>query len=176
MVLATRSSGAILSEEFLMSSSSLVASNVLLQVHGPGNTVLRGHLVRGVLDVLKLLGSQQHPVVDALQRTIKVLKCRAEVINDLDLLFKLSNNNQLLLQGDHLLRNDLLFVFGKSESHNLNVVLDLVVQAHNAVPGLVKQVLPLSQICESVLQSEPLLDLLDFFNSLLDLHKDCVVV
>ena len=65
-------------------------SDVFLEVHCPGNTVLRGHLVGRVLDVLKLLSGQHHPVVDALQGSVKVLERGAEIINDLDLLLKLA--------------------------------------------------------------------------------------
>merc|ERR1719228_359715 len=74
------------------------------------------------------------------------------------------------------LGNDLLLVVRKSDSHNLNIVLDLVVESHDAVPGLVQQVLPLGEIGEGILEGKPLLDLLDLLNALLDLNNDCVVV
>merc|ERR1719411_1485921 len=105
-----------------------LGSNVLLKIHRPSNTILRSHLVRRVLDVLQLLGGEQHPVVDALQRSVEVLEGAAEVLDDLDLLFKLTNNDKLLLKSSHLLGNDLLLVVRKGDSHDLYVVLDLVVE------------------------------------------------
>ena len=43
-----------------------LGSNILLQLHGVGDAVLRGHLVRLVLDVVELAVGVLHPVVDCL--------------------------------------------------------------------------------------------------------------
>merc|ERR1719219_3113671 len=50
----------LLSLSILLQDLNL-GSNVLLEVHGPGNTVLRQHGARGFLDVLQLLSGLCHP-------------------------------------------------------------------------------------------------------------------
>merc|ERR1711992_260381 len=51
-----------------------LGSNVLLEVHGPGNSVLGQHSTGGFLDVLQLSSGGVLPGVEGLQRVVKVCK------------------------------------------------------------------------------------------------------
>merc|ERR1719365_369107 len=150
--------------------------NVLLQVHGSGHSVLGGHLVAGVLDVIQLIGGASHPGVNALQGTIKLIEIFAEVVNLVDLLLKLRNNHQLFAESLDFLFNQLLLVLRDGQGHDLNVVLDFIVQSHDTVLGLVEDLLSLGQIFKSRLEVKAFLNLLDLFQTLLNLNDDSVIV
>merc|ERR1712115_225540 len=144
IVLATRSSGAILSEEFL--------------------------------DVVKLLCCQHHPALHGLQGSVEILETVAEFINYSNLFLELFDNNQLLLQGLDLFSDKFLFVFGDGKIHDLNIMLDLTPQSHNAVPCVIEDLLSLGQVLESLLEVESFLNFSDLLKSLLNLNCYNIVV
>merc|ERR1711913_122125 len=105
----------------LSSSTSLedlkLGGNVLLQIHGPGHTILREHSTRGLLDVLQLGSGSVLPSVNSLQGVIKVDEGGAEVLNDLDGVLETANNLELSINSRDLFSDNLLLVLGKGDGH-----------------------------------------------------------
>merc|ERR1712209_245890 len=87
-----------------------LGGNILLQIHGPGHTILREHSTRGFLDVLQLGGGSVLPAVNSLQGVVKVDEGGAEVLNDLDGVLETANNLKLSLNSLDLFVNNLLHV------------------------------------------------------------------
>merc|ERR1719331_2826415 len=81
----------------LSSSAALknfeLSSNVLLQIHGPGHTILGEHSSGGFLDVLQLSSGSILPSVNSLQGVVEVDEGSAELLN---------NGNGVLEAGDNL--------------------------------------------------------------------------
>merc|ERR1712029_552743 len=69
-----------------------LGSNVFLEVHGSGNSVLRKHVSRSFLDVLELSGSSILPLIQSLQRVVKGSESSNKINNDLDSGLEASNN------------------------------------------------------------------------------------
>merc|ERR1712029_449984 len=80
-----------------------LGSNVFLQVHGSGNSVLRKHSTRSFLDVLELSSSSILPLIQSLQRVVKSSESSNKINNDLDSGLEASNNLELLLNSLDLL-------------------------------------------------------------------------
>merc|ERR1719180_792806 len=167
-----------------MSFSSAVAafkdlelsSNVLLQIHGPGHTILREHGSRGFLDVLQLSSSSLFPFVNGLQGGVKVDEGSAEVLDNLNGVLEACDDLELGLNCLDLLVHNLLLVLGESNRHASEVVIDVLEQSVDCVVALVVQVLPLLQVSEGIIKVVPLLDHLDLLLGNLKLLCDGFVV
>merc|ERR1719151_277672 len=72
-----------------------LCSNVLLQIHGPGHTVLGEHGSRGFLNVLQLSSGSVLPSVNCLEGVVKVNEGSAEILNNGNGVLKASDNLQL---------------------------------------------------------------------------------
>merc|ERR1719493_329375 len=153
-----------------------LGGNVLLQIHGPGHTILREHSTRGLLDVLQLGGGSVLPAVNSLQGVVKVDEGGAEVLNDLDGVLETANNLKLSLNGLDLLVNNLLLVLGKGDGHAGEVVVDGLEESADGVVALVVKVLPLLHVSEGCLKVVHLLDLLDLLLGNLELRGNGLVV
>merc|ERR1719336_1788143 len=164
----------------LSSSTSLedlkLGGNVLLQIHGPGHTILREHSTRGLLDVLQLGGGSVLPAVNSLQGVVKVDEGGAEVLNDLDGVLETANNLKLSLNSLDLFVNNLLLVLGKGDGHASEVVIDGLEESADGVVALVVKVLPLLHVSKGCLKVVHLLDLLDLLLGNLELRGNGLVV
>merc|ERR1719427_1392308 len=134
-----------------------LCSNVLLQVHGPGPTVLGEHGSGGFLDVLQLSGGSFLPSVNSLQGVVKVNKGSAEVLNNFNSVLEASSNLELGFNSLDLLVHKLLLVFGEGDGHASEVVIDALEKSTDCVVALVVQVLPLLHVGEGILKVVPLL-------------------
>merc|ERR1719442_268537 len=103
-----------------------LSSNVLLQIHGPGNTVLGEHGSRGFLDVLQLSSGSVLPSVNCLQGVVKVNEGSAEIFNNGNGVLEASDNLELGINGLDLLVENLLLVFGEGDGHASEVSLMLL--------------------------------------------------
>merc|ERR1719192_2186864 len=153
-----------------------LGSNVLLQIHGPGHTILREHSARGLLDVLQLGGGSVLPSVNSLQGVIKVDEGGAEVLNDLDCVLETANNLKLSVNSRDLFSNNLLLVLGKGDGHAGEVVVDGLEESADGVVALVVKVLPLLHVSKGCLKVVHLLHLLDLLLSNLKLRGNGLVV
>merc|ERR1719356_1829816 len=151
----------------LSSSTSLedlkLGGNVLLQIHCPGNTILREHSTRGLLDVLQLSGGSVLPAVNSLQGVVKVDKGGAEVLDNGNSVLEAGDNLELGVNSLDLLVKNLLLVLGKGDGHAGEVVVDGLEESADGVVALVVQLLPL-------------LDLLDLLLGNLKLRSNGLVV
>merc|ERR1719158_2351537 len=138
-----------------------LCSNVLLQIHGPGHTVLGEHGSRGFLDVLELSSGSILPSVNCLQGVVKVNKGSAEVLNNFNSVLEASNNLELGLNSLDLLVHNLLLVFRESDGHACEVVVDGLEKSTDGIIALVVQVLSLLHVGEGILKVVPLLNQLD---------------
>merc|ERR1719494_826726 len=150
-----------------------LGGNVLLQIHGPGHTILREHSTRGLLYVLQLGGGSVLPAVNSLQGVVKVDEGGAEVLNDLDGVLETANNLKLSLNSLDLLVNNLLLVLGKGDGHASEVVVDGLEESADA---LVAKVLPLLHVSKGCLKVVHLLHLLDLLLGSLELRGNSLVV
>merc|ERR1719447_1441273 len=94
-----------------------LCGNVLLQIHGPGHTILREHSSRCFLDVLQLSSCSLLPFVNRLQGVVKVNEGSAEVLNNLNSVLETSDNLKLGLNGLDLLVHNLLLVLREGDGH-----------------------------------------------------------
>merc|ERR1719402_1538400 len=133
-----------------------LGGNVLLQVHGPGHTILREHSTRGLLDVLQLGGGSVLPSVNSLQGVIKVDEGSAEVLNNGNSVLEAGDNLELGVNSLDLLVKNLLLVLGKGDGHAGEVVVDGLEESADGVVALVVQLLPLLQVGEGILKVVPL--------------------
>merc|ERR1719331_1634925 len=153
-----------------------LCSNVLLQIHGPGHTVLGEHSSRGFLDVLQLSSGSVLPSVNCLQGVVKVNEGSAEVLDNFNGVLEASSNLELGFNSLDLLVHKLLLVFGESDGHASEVVIDALEKSRDGVVALVVQVLSLLHVGEGILKVVPLLDQLDLCLSNLKLSGDGLVV
>merc|ERR1719447_496906 len=153
-----------------------LCSNVLLQIHGPGHTVLGEHGSRGFLDVLQLSSGIVLPSVNGLQGVVKVNKGFAEVLNNFNSVLETGGNLELGFNGLDLLVHKLLLVFRKGDGHASEVVIDALEKSTDCVVALVVQVLSLLQVGEGILKVVPLLDHLDLILGNLKLRGNGLVV
>merc|ERR1719192_959923 len=164
----------------LSSSTSLedlkLGGNVLLQIHGPGHTILREHSTGGLLDVLQLGGGSVLPSVNSLQGVVKVDEGGAEVLNNGNSVLEAGDNLELGVNSLDLLVKNLLLVLGKGDGHAGEVVVDGLEESAEGVVALVIQLLPLLQVGEGILKVVPLLDLLDLLLGNLKLRGNGLVV
>merc|ERR1719356_1433484 len=164
----------------LSSSTSLedlrLGGNVLLQIHGPGNTILREHSTRGLLDVLQLGSCSVLPAVNSLQGVVKVDEGGAEVLNNSNSVLEAGDNLELGVNSLDLLVKNLLLVLGKGNGHAGEVVVDGLEESADGVVALVIQLLPLLQVGEGILKVVPLLHLLDLLLGNFELRGNSLVV
>merc|ERR1712088_304559 len=164
----------------LSSSTSLedlkLGGNVLLQIHGPGHTILREHSARGLLDVLQLSGGSVLPSINSLQGVVKVDEGSAEVLNNGNSVLEAGDNLELGVHSLDLLVKNLLLVLGKGDGHAGEVVVDGLEESADGVVALVVQLLPLLQAGEGILKVVPLLHLLDLLLGNLELRGNGLVV
>merc|ERR1719331_2493363 len=153
-----------------------LCSNVLLQIHGPGHTVLGEHGSRGFLDVLQLSSGSILPAVNCLQGVVKVNEGSAEVLNNFNGVLEASGNLELDFNGLNLLVHNLLLVLREGDGHASEVVIDALEKSRDGVVALVVQVLSLLHVGEGILKVVPLLDHLDLCLSNLKLSGDGFVV
>merc|ERR1711913_156832 len=146
-----------------------LGGNVLLQIHGPGHTILREHSTRGLLDVLQLGSGSVLPSVNSLQGVIKVDEGSAEVLNNGNSVLEAGDNLELGVHSLDLLVKNLLLVLGKGDGHAGEVVVDGLEESADGVVALVIQLLPLLQVGEGILKVVPLLHLLDLLLGNLEL-------
>merc|ERR1719495_2684211 len=153
-----------------------LGGNVLLQIHGPGHTILREHSTGGFLDVLQLGGGSVLPSVNCLQGVVKVDEGSAEVLNNGNSVLEAGDNLELGVNSLDLLVKNLLLVLGKSDGHAGEVVVDGLEESADGVVALVVQLLPLLQVGEGILKVVPLLHLLDLLLGNLELRGNGLVV
>merc|ERR1719402_2100575 len=153
-----------------------LGGNVLLQIHGPGHTILREHSARGLLDVLQLGGGSVLPSVNSLQGVIKVDEGGAEVLNDLDGVLETANNLELSINSRDLFSDNLFLVLGKGDGHASEVVIDGLEESADGVVALVVKVLPLFHVSKGCLKVVHLLHLLDLLLGNLELRGNGLVV
>merc|ERR1719429_47584 len=153
-----------------------LGGNVLLQIHGPGHTILREHSTRGLLDVLQLSGGSVLPAVNSLQGVVKVDKGGAEVLNNGNSVLETGDNLELGVNSLDLLVKNLLLVLGEGDGHAGEVVIDGLEESADGVVALVVQLLPLLQVGESILKVVPLLHLLDLLLGNLELRGNGLIV
>jgi len=132
-------------------------------------TILRGHLVRLVLDLVQVDVGLLHPGVDELEGLVKILQPVAEVLDLLDLLVEPVDDLELLLDSLDLLLDEVLLVFGQSHGHDVIVALDISKHSLDGVLAVVEELLSEFKIFQSALEVEPFLDLLDLLLGLLEL-------
>merc|ERR1719447_88384 len=130
-----------------------LCGNVLLQIHGPGHTILREHSSRCFLDVLQLSSCGILPSINSLQGVVKVNKGSAE-----------------------LLVKNLLLVLREGDGHASEVVIDALEKSTDCVVALVVEVLSLLQVGEGILKVVPLLDHLDLILGNLKLRGNGLIV
>merc|ERR1719237_1047505 len=153
-----------------------LCSNVLLQIHGPGHTVLGEHGSRGFLDVLQLSSGSVLPSVNCLEGVVKVNEGSAEILNNGNGVLEASDNLQLGINGLDLLVENLLLVLREGDGHASEVVVDALEKSTDCVVALVVQVLSLLQVGEGILKVVPLLDHLDLLLSNLKLRGNGLIV
>merc|ERR1719300_1245750 len=153
-----------------------LGSNVLLEVHGPGNSVLGKHSTGGFLDVLQLGGGGILPGVESLQRVVEVSKSSNKLLNLGYSCFEATNNLELLLDSLNLLGEDLLLVLGDSDAHCLEVAVNGVEQTGNSIIRFLQDILSLFEVSVSGLQVEDLLNLLDLLFSPIKLASNSLAV
>ncbi len=146
-----------------------LGSNIFLELHGVRYTILRGHLVRLVLDLVQVDVGLLHPGVDELEGLVKILQPVAEVLDLLDLLVEPVDDLELLLDSLDLLLDEVLLVFGQSHGHDVIVALDISKHSLDGVLAVVEELLSEFKIFQSALEVEPFLDLLDLLLGLLEL-------
>merc|ERR1719331_3734185 len=152
-----------------------LSSNVLLQIHGPGHTVLGEHGSRGFLDVLQLSSGSVLPSVNCLQGVVKVNEGSAEILNNGNGVLEASDNLQLGINGLDLLVENLLLVLREGDGHASKVVVDALEKSTDCVVALVVQVLSLLHVGGGILKVVPLLDHLDLLLSNLKLRGNGLV-
>merc|ERR1740128_1141162 len=130
----------------------------LLQVHGPGNTILRKHSAGALLDVLELSSGLEHPFIDGDEGVVEVDEGSAELLNLGNCRLEAGENLQLGFDSRDLLGKDLLLALRKSDGHAGEVGVDGSEQTSDSVVALLEKVLPLLHVRESILKSVPLLD------------------
>merc|ERR1719362_2470692 len=153
-----------------------LSSNILLQIHGPGHTILREHSSRSFLDVLQLSSGSLFPFVNGLQGGVEVDEGSAEVFDNLNSVPEACDDLELGINSLDLLVHNLLLVLRESNRHAREVVVDGLEKSVDGVVALVVQVLPLLQVSEGILKVVPLLDHLDLFLSNLKLRSNGLVV
>merc|ERR1719361_1904196 len=129
-----------------------LSSNVLLQVHGSGHTILREHCSRGLLDVLQLSSGSVLPSVNSLEGVVKVNKGSAELFNNGNGVLEAGNNLELGLNSLDFLVHNLLLVLRKSDGHAGEVVVDGLEKSTDGVVALVVEFLPLLHVREGILK------------------------
>merc|ERR1719362_184972 len=153
-----------------------LSSNILLQIHGPGHTILREHSSRGFLDVLQLSSGSLFPFVNGLQGGVEVDEGSAEVFDNLNSVPEACDDLELGINSLDLLVHNLLLVLRESNRHASEVVVDVLEKSVDCVVALVVQVLPLLQVSEGIIEVVPLLDHLDLLLGNLKLLCDGFIV
>merc|ERR1719331_1091819 len=153
-----------------------LSSNVLLQIHGPGHTILREHSSRSFLDVLQLSSGSLFPFVNGLQGGVEVDEGSAEVFDNLNSVPEACDNLELGIDSLDLLVHNLLLVLRESNRHASEVVVDVLEKSVDGVVALVVQVLPLLQVSKGIIEVVPLLDHLDLLLGNLKLLCDGFIV
>merc|ERR1719442_153689 len=153
-----------------------LCSNILLQIHGPGHTVLGEHGAGGFLDVLQLSSGSILPSVNGLQGVVKVNKGSAEIFNNGNGVLEAADNLELGFNGLNLLIENLLLVLREGDGHASEVVIHALEKSTDCVVALVVQVLSLLQVGEGILKVVPLLDHLDLFLGNLKLRGNGLIV
>merc|ERR1740131_151781 len=153
-----------------------LGSNVLLKVHGPGNSVFRQHSTGGFLDVLQLGGGGILPGVESLQRVVEVGKSSNKLLNLSDGSLETCENLELILDSLNLLGETLLLVFWDGDAHRVVVVVNGVKESSNAIVSLFVYVLSLLEVSISGLEVEDFLHLLDFLLGELELSGDGLAI
>merc|ERR1719418_43501 len=149
MVLATRSSGSMAPEASLMSFSSAVAASF--------------HPSTAFRELSKVTRAAQKSFSTA-------------VLDNFSGVLEASSNLELGFNSLDLLVHNLLLVFGESDGHASEVVIDALEKSRDGVVALVVQVLSLLHVGEGILKVVPLLDHLDLCLSNLKLSGDGLVV
>merc|ERR1719192_907262 len=153
-----------------------LGSNVLLQIHGPGHTILREHSTGGLLDVLQLGGGSVLPSVNSLQGVVKVDEGGAEVLNNGNSVLEAGDNLELGVNSLDLLVKNLLLVLRKGDGHAGEVVVDGLEESADGVVALVVQLLPLLHVSKGCLKVVHLLHLLDLLLGNLELRGNGLIV
>merc|ERR1719412_424941 len=158
------------------SKNRTLGGNILLEVHGPGYTILREHGAGSLLDVLKLSSGSILPAINGLKAVVEGSKISNKLFNDSNGFLEASNNLKLDLNSCNLLRKQLLLVLRKGDGHAGEVIIDSLEEATDGVVALIEQVLPLLQVRDGIIKSIPLLHLLDLLLSNLKLCSNSLVV
>merc|ERR1712214_268861 len=130
----------------ILSKDLELGGDVLLEVHGPGNSVLREHGAGGLLDVLELSSGGILPGVKSLQGVVESCESSNKLLNFANSALESSKDLELLLNGLDLLGKSLLLVLGDGDAHGVEVVVDGGEEAIDAIISLLEDVLPLLQI------------------------------
>merc|ERR1712106_30764 len=98
--------------------------NILLEVHGSCNSILREHASRSRLDIIKLSSGRLHPAVNGLQGVIEACKRSNKLFNFGNSLLEAAVNHKFFLNSLHLLGKNLLLVLGNGNCHASVVGID----------------------------------------------------
>merc|ERR1719427_246490 len=158
------------------SKNRTLGGNILLEVHGPGYTILREHGAGSLLDVLKLSSGSILPAINGLKAVVEGSKISNKLFNDSNGFLEASNNLKLDLNSCNLLANQLLLVLRKGDGHAGEVIIDSLEEATDGVVALIEQVLPLLHVRNGIIKSIPLLHLLDLLLSNLKLCSNGLIV
>merc|ERR1719340_433709 len=144
-----------------------LGGDVLLEIHGPGHSVLGQHGAGGLPDVLQLIGGGVLPGVDGLQGVVEGSEVVHQINDDLNGVLESHKDLQLLLNSLDLLLEDLLLVIGNGDGHGVVVLVDGREQSVDCVLSALQDFLSLGKISICSLKVENLLDLFNFLFSLL---------
>merc|ERR1719445_778693 len=153
-----------------------LGGDVLLEVHGPGHSVLGQHGARGLLDVLQLSGGGVLPGVDGLQGVVEGSEVVNQINNDLDGVLESHEDLKLLLNSLDLLLEDLLLVIGNGDGHGVVVLVDSREQSVDCVLSALQDFLPLGEVSVGGLEVEDLLDLFNLLFSLLEIGGNSLAI
>merc|ERR1712168_527129 len=170
-----------LGKEFLLSGSVLdknfhLGSNVFLEVHGSGNSVLREHASTLVSDIIKFSSGSILPAVNGSEGSIESRELVAELLKLVNLLLESASNLKLLANSLDFLLNNLLLVLREGDAHALEVAVDAGEQGIDGVVVSVEDILSLLEVIKGRLEVEPFLDLLHLILSLVKFRGNALIV
>merc|ERR1719312_1097951 len=151
-------------------------SNVFLEVHCSGNSVLWEHVSRCLLDIIELSGGRLHPGINSLQILVKLGERINKLLNLLNCLLEASIDFKFCLNSLDFLGEDFLLVLRNCDCHAVIIGIDGIKESINCVIALIVDLLSLLQISNSSLKVKVLLHLLNFLFSNVKFIGNCLIV
>merc|ERR1711997_81809 len=153
----------------ILSKDLQLGGDVLLEVHGPGNSVLRKHGTRGLLDVLELSSGSILPGIKSLEGVVEGGEGSNKLLNLSNSSLESAENLELLLNSLDLLGKPLLLVLRDCDAHGIVVIVD---GREEAIDG----VICLLHVSIGSIKVEDLLNLLDLLLSSLEVSGNGLAV